>query len=304
MPINQISIESINQLSLFLSDIFSTANKVTGSTAQYSNQMGNCHTGDEETKKRNAFQSSSSKTATSTNSTTTRKNLVFNTSNRNVHDYYQMVRMLGEGSMGSVACVQKKALAVGGSAYTVRKSGWFGKTVLRKKVPDEVIDGSNHRYYALKSIIISRVSNEFLDELRNEIDILRTLDHPNIVKAYEVYESKINVYVVMQYCSGGDLFSRVPYSEKESAQIVRKLLSAVAYMHKHNVCHRDIKFENIMFENEDPNAEIKLIDFGLSKVYSTEKQFMSEGVGTIYTMVCIIVLLYISVQHSFDTWTV
>mmetsp|Transcript_9720 Transcript_9720/g.18248 ORF Transcript_9720/g.18248 Transcript_9720/m.18248 type:complete len:396 (+) Transcript_9720:3-1190(+) len=88
----------------------------------------------------------------------------------------------------------------------------------------------------------------------------------------------------MQYCSGGDLFTRVPYSEKESAQIVRKLLSAIAYMHKHNVCHRDIKFENIMFENEEPGAEIKLIDFGLSKAYSSEKQFMSDGVGTIYTM--------------------
>lgn len=251
--------------------------------------MGNCHVGDE-AKKRNAFQQASTTNTTTTQeqqnskSNTTRKNLVFNTSNRDVHDYYQIVRVLGEGSMGSVACVQKKAEAVGGSAYTVKKSGWFGKTIMKKKVPEQVLDGSNHKWYALKSIIISRVSKEFLDELRNEIEILRSLDHPNIVKAYEVYESKINLYVVMQYCSGGDLYSRVPYSEDESADIVRKLLSAVAHMHKHNVCHRDIKFENVMFESEDPGADIKLIDFGLSKAYSADRQFMSEGVGTIYTM--------------------
>jgi serine/threonine protein kinase len=192
-------------------------------------KMGNCNGILEESIKATAFNPPKS----------TRGNLVFNTSNRNVADYYEVVRILGEGSMGSVACVRKKPDAVGGSAYTVKKSGLFGMRVTsRKKVPEDVIEDSNSKLYALKSIILSRVSNEFLEELKNEISILQDLDHPNIVKAFEVYESKVNIYLVLQHCSGGDLYSRVPYSEKQSAKIVGKLLSAIVYMHRHNVCHR------------------------------------------------------------------
>lgn len=111
------------------------------------------------------------------------------------------------------------------------------------------------------------------------------MDHPNIVKAYEVYETSVNIYLVLEHCSGGDLYCRVPYSEKDSARIVGKLLSAITHMHKHNITHRDIKFENIMFESNSPDAEIKLIDFGLSKKMTQGgKNYMTEGVGTIYTM--------------------
>ena len=111
------------------------------------------------------------------------------------------------------------------------------------------------------------------------------MDHPNIVKAYEVYETSVNIYLVLEYCSGGDLYSRVPYTERDSAKIVGKLLSAITHMHKHNITHRDIKFENIMFESRAPDAEIKLIDFGLSKKMAEGgRKYMTEGVGTIYTM--------------------
>ena len=218
--------------------------------------------------------------------TTMRKNLVFSASNRgDVSKYYNVLKVLGEGSMGSVSLAQKKREFVGGSAYTEKKKAWFGRVVeKRKDAPLEVIHDANSKLYALKSIILSRVSDEFIDELRNEISILQSLDHPNIVKAYEVYETSINIYLVLEHCSGGDLYSRVPYSEKDSAKIVGKLLSAVSHMHRHNVTHRDLKFENIMFESKEPNAEIKLIDFGLSKKVEGDKKYMTEGVGTIYTM--------------------
>ena len=224
----------------------------------------------------------------------TQENLILRANHRNVKDYYEIIETLGEGSMGSVSCVRKKIEAVGGSAYTVKKKGFFGlgERILRKKVPPHVIDGSSDKLYALKSIILSRISDEFITELRNEVSILQSLNHPNIVKAYEVYESKVNLYVVLEHCSGGDLYSRIPYSEKQSAKIVGKLLSAIAYMHSRNISHRDIKFENIMFESDHPDAEIKLIDFGLSKAYSPEKKFMNEGVGTIYTMVSLFLYLY------------
>jgi len=219
-------------------------------------------------------------------STTTRSNLVFNTTNRDVSDYYEVIKILGEGSMGSVSCVRKKENAVGGSAYRESRRGFFGlyRFSHQRKAPESVIKSANSKLYALKSIILSRVSDDFIEELRNEISILASLDHPNIVKAYEVYETNVNIYLLLQNCSGGDLYSRIPYSEKACAKIASKLMSALSHMHKHNVTHRDIKFENIMFESKDPDAEIKLIDFGLSRRYSPENKYMNDGVGTIYTM--------------------
>ena len=81
--------------------------------------------------------------------------------------------------------------------------------------------------YALKSIQLRLVERKYLDELRNEINVLRTLDHPNIVKAYEVYETKANIYVLMEYCSGGDLYARAPYMENQAANIVTQICSAI-----------------------------------------------------------------------------
>jgi len=105
------------------------------------------------------------------------------------------------------------------------------------------------------------------------------------VKAYEVYENNVNIYLVLENCTGGDLYSRGPYSEKYSAKIIGKLLSAILHMHNHNITHRDLKFENIMFESKAEDAEIKLIDFGLAKKCDPKKsKHMSAGVGTIYTI--------------------
>mmetsp|Transcript_31900 Transcript_31900/g.69053 ORF Transcript_31900/g.69053 Transcript_31900/m.69053 type:complete len:545 (-) Transcript_31900:59-1693(-) len=204
-----------------------------------------------------------------------------------VHKYYEVIANLGEGSLGAVSSARKKA--VGGSAYKTEHGGVFGVFKATKKAdrappPGRLDSKSEHaRQYALKSIQVARVSEEFLDEMRNEIDILRTLDHPNIVKAYEVFETKRQIHIVMDLCSGSDLYARGPYSEKQAAAIVGKILSAIAYMHSNNIVHRDIKFENIMWESKKKDAEVKLIDFGLSKKY-LPGSVMSEGVGTIYTM--------------------
>jgi serine/threonine protein kinase len=195
--------------------------------------MGNCAICSEEDVKQNAFNPHLAP----------RSNLVFNTTHRDIEEHYEILEILGEGSMGKVSCVRKKKEAIGGSAYTVKKKTWFGRKVSVSKhtLPKDVSEHSSRKYYALKSIILSRVSHDFIEELRNEIAILQSMDHPNIVKAFEVYETKLNIYVVLQHCSGGDLYRRAPYSEKQSAKIVGKLLSAIAYMHAHNVCHRDIK---------------------------------------------------------------
>lgn len=67
------------------------------------------------------------------------------------------------------------------------------------------------------------------------------MDHPNIVKAHEVYRHKREIYIILELCSGGDLYTGLPYSEKESAYISGKLLSAIKYMHDHGIVHRDCR---------------------------------------------------------------
>ena len=215
-----------------------------------------------------------------------------------VFNYYQDVRRLGEGSIGSVRLVKRKKGTEGGSAYGNREEpgacgclidGIFGCSWLtRSKATNHrrynKSANSNHsEMYALKSIQLRLVQKDYLDELRNEISVLRSLDHPNIVKAYEVYETKYNIYVVMEYCSGGDLYARVPYVESQAANIITQLCSAIGHMHDNGIIHRDIKMENVMFESSDPMAKIKLLDFGLSKKF-IPGMYMSDWCGTVYTM--------------------
>ena len=100
--------------------------------------------------------------------------------------------------------------------------------------------------------------------------ILQTLDHPNIIRYYETYESDKFMYLVMEYCPGGELFDVITkkaqseggFNESEAAHIMECLLKAIAHCHASKIAHRDIKPENVMIGKE---GEIKLIDFGLSR---------------------------------------
>jgi serine/threonine protein kinase len=179
-----------------------------------------------------------------------------------VFNYYKDVRRLGEGSIGSVRLVRRKKGTEGGSAYDSIRNGnsscgclidgifgcsWLtgtnnGSRHRRNHISESSKSAnSNHsELYALKSIQLRLVQKEYLDELRNEISVLRSLDHPNIVKAYEVYETKHNIYVVMEFCSGGDLYSRVPYVESQAARIITQICSAINHMHSNGIIHRDV----------------------------------------------------------------
>jgi len=165
-------------------------------------------------------------------------------------EFYNTVEVIGEGSLGMVARVVRK---------------------------------SNGEKYAMKSILFSRVNKWMQTELLNEIDILRSLDHPNIVRPQEVFREKRQIYLVMELCSGGDLYEHALWKEPQSKRIIRQIVSALAYCHARNVIHRDIKFENIMFEEDNPNANVKLLDFGLSKKFTANER-MKKVVGTIYSM--------------------
>ena len=103
----------------------------------------------------------------------------------------------------------------------------------------------NKQIFAMKSIHYKHVADaKFVDELRNEVELLKKLDHPHIVRLMETFDYRSKLFVVMELCSGGDLYTRDPYTEEQAARITASILSAVAYMHENGVCHRDLKYEN------------------------------------------------------------
>lgn len=121
--------------------------------------------------------------------------------------------------------------------------------------------------------------------LLQEIDILKPLDHPNIISVYEFFEDDLEFSIVLEHCGGGELFQEIvnhrAFTEYEIALIMKQLLSAVYYLHSHNIVHRDIKPENIVFDDSSENLSVKLIDFGsATKINSNEK--LKISVGTVY----------------------
>lgn len=119
--------------------------------------------------------------------------------------------------------------------------------------------------------------------VRREVDILRRLDHPNIVRIYEAYEDMETIYLVLELCDGGDLLERVAVArdrlpEREAAVLVMQMLGAVQHLYLRGVVHRDLKPENFLFTRREPEREpltpevspVKLIDFGLSRRLSFE----------------------------------
>ena len=122
-----------------------------------------------------------------------------------------------------------------------------------------------------------------------EVNLMIKLDHPNIIKLYEYYETEKHIYLIMELCTGGELFDRIvqntengiQFTEKQAADIFRQMMSAINYCHKNGIVHRDLKPENLLYLNKNENSPIKVIDFGMSKRFDKEK-FMNEKVGTAY----------------------
>ena len=110
-------------------------------------------------------------------------------------------------------------------------------------------------------------------EIFNEINILRTLDHPNILKIFEFYSNKDSYSIVTELCTGGELFQdiidRGPFNENYTAYVMFQIFSAINYCHNMHIVHRDLKPENILIVDRDKNnyPRIKICDFGTSKMF-------------------------------------
>ena len=96
------------------------------------------------------------------------------------------------------------------------------------------------------------------------------MDHPNILKLYEYFEDEKNFYIITEMCKGGELFDKIVekefFTEPEAAHPFKQILQGVNYCHSKNIVHRDLKPENFLYETKADDSDIKIIDFGLSKI--------------------------------------
>ena len=183
-----------------------------------------------------------------------------------ITQHYEIIKKIGEGGYGKIYRVKNK------ESGDIRAM----KQILKSKIPD-------------------------IEKFQNEIKILAMVDHPNIVRLFEVIEDDKYFNLVQELCTGGELLSKVQcqLKEKEIARIFNQIMSGIAYCHEKGIVHRDMKLENVLFATEEKDSPIKIIDFGLSvllgkkdinkeddpndlKKYGFKR--MKTKVGTIYYM--------------------
>ncbi len=150
----------------------------------------------------------------------------------------------------------------------------------------KLIHKASGDFRAMKIIKKEECSKEFISSLLNEIEILRDLDHPNIVKLFEFYQDRLNFYLITEFIEGGELFDKITevrcFTEAKAAHIMEQLLQATVYCHKHKIVHRDLKPENLLllYKSED-DLTIKVIDFGTSRTFDPNTK-MQHKFGTPY----------------------
>ena len=210
-------------------------------------------------------------------SLTVKQDILVNEEKGNPSKKYKPKKMLGSGSFG---CVYEA------------KNTIFGNTVAMK--------------------VIKKDKENELDEqeIRNEIDILKKLSHPIIVKIYEFYISENHYYIITEYCKEGELFSYIKnkYTERQLAVLFYQVFSGLWYLHENKILHRDIKLENIMIsgkEKDNSTGEelfwVKIIDFGTAKIFEKNKK-EKDVVGSSYYIAPEV--LKQNYNEKCDTWSV
>lgn len=167
-------------------------------------------------------------------------------------DKYEKVRKIGEGS--------------------------FGKAILVKSREDG-------KQYVIKEIGISRMSSKERQESRKEVAVLANMSHPNIVQYKESFEECGCLYIVMDYCEGGDLFKTinsqkgVQFPEEQILDWLVQICLALKHVHDRKILHRDIKSQNIFLTKD---GTIQLGDFGIARVLNSTVELARTCIGTPY----------------------
>lgn len=157
---------------------------------------------------------------------------------------------------------------------------------------------------ACKTIAKKKVKN--MAQFNAEINILQLLDNPYILKLYEFFEDDTNFYVITELCTGGEMFDRIIekefYTEAEAAHAFKQFMQGINYCHNRGVVHRDLKPENFLYESKEPDSDIKIIDFGLSKIFrpgqgGVNKMTTRAGTVSIFILMCSFILFYLAILH-------
>jgi len=175
----------------------------------------------------------------------------FNKKGTTLREFYELGKTLGKGS--------------------------FATTKLATATQDGAL-------WAAKVLSKRTMTEEDLKAFKQEITILKVLDHPNVCWTREIFEDRNNYYVVCELMTGGELFDRIVekeyYTEKEAATCIADICKALVYCHDRGIVHRDLKPENIMYANMKENSPVKVVDFGLSTRASHGDATMKTACGT------------------------
>uniref|UniRef100_A0A8C6MJ53 non-specific serine/threonine protein kinase n=1 Tax=Moschus moschiferus TaxID=68415 RepID=A0A8C6MJ53_MOSMO len=156
--------------------------------------------------------------------------------------------------------------------------GSFGKAILVRSTEDG-------RQYVIKEINISKMSNKEREESRREVAVLANMRHPNIVQYRESFEENGSLYIVMDYCEGGDLFKRINaqkgilFQEDQILDWFVQICLALKHVHDRKILHRDIKSQNIFLTRD---GTIQLGDFGIARVLNSTVELARTCIGTPY----------------------
>jgi serine/threonine protein kinase len=168
-------------------------------------------------------------------------------------------------STADTSKAEEKSKTIGN--YIIGKTigeGTFGKV----KLGTHIITGEKVAIKILEKDRITDVAD--VERVAREIHILKLIRHPNIIQLYEIIETSKQLYLIMEYASGGELFEYIVSNnrvkEKEACKFFQQIIGGIEYIHKLNIVHRDLKPENLLL---DHNKNIKIVDFGLSNTYKT-----------------------------------
>lgn len=183
----------------------------------------------------------------------------------------------------------------------------LNKTKLGEGSYGSVCKATNKSTKAIRAVkTIAKTQMKNLERFKQEIAIMKMMDHPNIIKLFETFEDHRNIYLVMELCSGGELFDRIiesgHFTEVQAAILMQQIIRAIYYMHENHVCHRDLKPENFLFMTKDAIEKnyLKIIDFGLSCKFAADQTLTTKAGTPYYVAPQVLAGKY---DHLSDIWS-